>query len=87
MNKSYVIQWKSRINGRFGKGTNRFDLEDAERLAEELNREYPAIHHEVAEAEPRLEVYQEDTTFNKQPELATESPQINHHPHHALAFE
>ena len=51
MSKSYVIQWKSRINGRTGKGTNRFDLEEAERLAEELNREYPAIDHEVVEAE------------------------------------
>ena len=49
MKKSYVIQWKSRINGRAGRGTNRFSLNDAENLAAELNREYPGIHHEIVD--------------------------------------
>ncbi len=48
--KSYVIQWKSKINGRAGKGTKVFEYEEAARLAEELNQEYPGIHHEVIEA-------------------------------------
>lgn len=50
MSKSYVIQWKSSENGRAGKGSKLFELEEAEQLAEELNREYPRIHHEVVEA-------------------------------------
>ncbi len=49
MKKSYVIQWKSMANGRSGKGTKIFDRESAERLVEELNREYPHIHHEIAD--------------------------------------
>ena len=47
MNKTYVIQWKSRVNGRTGRGTKLFDREEANRLAQELNREYPQIEHEV----------------------------------------
>ena len=51
MSKSYVIHWKSSINGRAGKGTKLFDLEEATRLAEELNKGYPGIHHEPVEAD------------------------------------
>ncbi len=52
MNKSYVIQWKSKVNGRAGRGTKSFDRAEAERLIEELNREYPQIHHEIVTAKP-----------------------------------
>ena len=45
MNKNYVIHWKSRTNGRIGTGKTRFDRDEARRLAEELNREYPEIEH------------------------------------------
>jgi hypothetical protein len=45
MNMSYVIQWKSKVNGRAGRGTKRFEKEEADRLVEELNREYPEIEH------------------------------------------
>ena len=48
--KSYVIQWKSTVNGRTGKGTKQFDFQEAHQLAEELNREYPRIRHEPVEA-------------------------------------
>jgi hypothetical protein len=51
MNNTYVIQWKSKVNGRAGKGTKLFRREEAERLAEELNREYPQIEHEAVSAE------------------------------------
>lgn len=47
MNKTYVINWKSKTNGRIGTGTNRFDREEAERLVEELNRDFPEIEHRV----------------------------------------
>jgi hypothetical protein len=50
MNKRYVIQWKSRVNGRSGKGTKVFNREEAENLVEELNREYPDIQHEILDS-------------------------------------
>ena len=47
MNKTYVIRWKSKVNGRAGRGTKHFNREDAQRLVEELNQEYPQIEHEA----------------------------------------
>jgi len=56
MNNSYVIQWKSKVNGRAGRGTKRFEKEEADRLVEELNHEYPQIEHEaVSFPEPESE--------------------------------
>jgi len=49
MSKSYVIQWKSTVNGRAGKGTKLFEFDEATQLAEELNEGYPGIVHEVIE--------------------------------------
>jgi hypothetical protein len=46
MDKKYVIQWKSRTNGRTGTGTTLFDREEAEHLAQELNRDFPGIEHQ-----------------------------------------
>jgi hypothetical protein len=51
MNKKFVIQWKSKVNGRAGRGTKTFEREEAERLADELNREYPQIDHEALEVQ------------------------------------
>ena len=50
MSNTYVIQWKSKVNGRAGRGTKQFSLEEAHLLANELNRQYPNIHHEVLES-------------------------------------
>jgi hypothetical protein len=47
MSKSYLIRWKSNVNGRAGKGTKLFAHAEAERLAQELNTEYPDIEHEA----------------------------------------
>ncbi len=47
MSKTYVIQWKSKINGRIGRGTKLFEREEAEHLANELNRQYPDIEHQA----------------------------------------
>ena len=47
MKKTYIIQWKSTVNGRAGKGKKLFDRQEAEKLVEELNLEYPQIHHEI----------------------------------------
>jgi hypothetical protein len=54
MSESYVIQWKSKVNGRVGKGSKVLSREDAQRLAAELNRDYPDIQHEImpADADP-----------------------------------
>jgi hypothetical protein len=43
----YVIQWKSKLNGRAGRGTKLFEKEEAERLVADLNREYPQIEHKT----------------------------------------
>jgi len=91
MSKSYVIQWKSRINGRAGKGTKVFQFEEAVRLAEELNSEYPGIYHEPIEAngqpEPRApqEQEQEQTEPAEQPEAAAEIVQVTHSPDFAFS--
>jgi hypothetical protein len=50
MKKTYVIQWKSKVNGRAGRGTKVFEMNEATQLVDELNREYPQIQHEVVEA-------------------------------------
>jgi hypothetical protein len=55
MSVAYVIQWKSKVNGRAGRGTKQFDRHEAEQLAQELNREYPDILHEVVKAMPQTE--------------------------------
>ncbi len=52
MHKHYVIQWRSTVNGRAGRGTKVFEKSEAEQLVDELNREYPQIVHEVVEADP-----------------------------------
>jgi hypothetical protein len=57
--KKYAIYWKSVVSGQVGTGTKRFDKEDAERLATELNKDYPDIVHEAvipfpAAAEPEV---------------------------------
>ena len=43
----YVIRWTSTVSGRVGTGTKRFKQSEAERLAAELNRDYPGIEHEA----------------------------------------
>ena len=45
--KTHAIFWRSVISGQVGTGTKRFEKEDAERLATELNKDYPDIVHEA----------------------------------------
>lgn len=57
--KTYAIHWKSAVSGRIGTGTKLFEKDEAERLAIELNEEYPDIEHDAATlvstiAEPAL---------------------------------
>ena len=50
--KTHTIQWKSRANGRSGASSRLLKQEEAERLAAELNREYPHMRHEAIFALP-----------------------------------
>ena len=45
--KRHAIRWTSKSSGRRGIGTNRFSQDEAEKLAAELNEEYPDIEHEA----------------------------------------
>jgi len=45
--KTYAIHWKSTVTGTIGTGTKRFEKEEAEHLATELNEKYPEIDHEA----------------------------------------
>ena len=50
--KTHTIHWRSQSNGTMGAGTRLLEKEEAERLAAELNRAYPGIHHEAVLALP-----------------------------------
>lgn len=50
--KTYAIHWKSMATGTMGTGTKRFEREEAEHLAAELNEKYPDIHHEAIIPQP-----------------------------------
>jgi hypothetical protein len=52
--KTYAIRWKSSNTGTTGTGTKRFEKEDAERLAKELNEDYPNIDHEAVIPAPPM---------------------------------
>jgi len=65
MKTMYVIRWKSTVNGRAGKGTKLFSRADGQQLIDELNREYPQIHHELMEAEPQTET--DSKSFSGEP--------------------
>jgi hypothetical protein len=45
--KTHAIYWKSAVSGQIGTGTKFFEKEEAERLATELNEDYPDINHEA----------------------------------------
>jgi hypothetical protein len=45
--KTHAIHWKSTATGGVGTGTKLFEQEEAERLATELNENYPEIEHKA----------------------------------------
>jgi hypothetical protein len=77
MNKKYLIQWKSKVNGRAGKGTKLFDYEDGQSLVEELNLEYPQIQHELIEAPPPNAKPPEPPSTEQELAPETESEEAN----------
>lgn len=60
MNELYVIQWRSMVNGRAGRGSKIFSRDEAEQLVEELNAEYPDIMHELLPAPESSQLREED---------------------------
>ena len=57
--KTHAIHWKSTVSGKIGTGTRLLEKEEAERLATELNEDYPDIDHDavipvLASAEPAV---------------------------------
>lgn len=52
MSNRFVIQWKSKANGRVGRGSKTFTRNEAEQLAAELNQDYPEIEHQAVDAPP-----------------------------------
>jgi len=49
---TYVISWQAKFRASCGQGKRRFTREEGERLAEELNRDYPNFVHEAVEVLP-----------------------------------
>ena len=43
--KTHAIYWKSAVSGQIGTGPKLFEKKEAERLAAELNEDYPDIDH------------------------------------------
>jgi hypothetical protein len=52
--KDHLIQWKCNVTGAIGTGTKRFEKNEAERLATELNEHYPDIVHEAVIPKPKI---------------------------------
>src|SRR5262245_52268178 len=52
MDNRYIIQWKSKVNGRVGRGSKFLTRQEADELVAELNSEYPEIEHEVLNVPP-----------------------------------
>jgi len=79
---TYAIHWKCSSTGRIGIGKALFPKEEAERLAAELNEEYPDIDHaavirvlppsEVADPEPIPPPVPEP--FSQEPNLLCDAP-------------
>ena len=69
MEKTYIISWKRRSHAAFGRSKAVFTREEAERLAEELNRDYPDIVHEPVNLHPT-------PSAPAEPEKLTEDPEI-----------
>ena len=50
--KTHNIHWRSTLSGGTGTGTKLFEKQEAERLAAELNEEFPDIDHEAVIPSP-----------------------------------
>jgi hypothetical protein len=55
MTKDYVIGWKCQINGRIGRGKTLMALEDAQSLADKLNKSHAGYEHVPVRAEAEFE--------------------------------
>ena len=77
MSKTYVIKWKSKVNGRAGRGTKLFDHDEGEELVTELNRDYPDIQHELSDSGSTVSGPSTvDTAPEEVEETASNRPQV-----------
>ena len=44
--KTHVISWRSKLTGYADRGTTAFELDDAQRICEKLNRDFEDLFHE-----------------------------------------
>lgn len=56
----FNIHWRRRSDGRTGMGPRQFEQAEAETLARELNRDYPAIEHQAV-SEGATPSFEDDT--------------------------
>lgn len=52
MQNTFVISWKSKTGASAGQGKRFFSQEEAQQLADELNRDYPEFTHEAFNTAP-----------------------------------
>ena len=72
MEKTYIISWKRRSHAAFGRSKAVFTREEAERLAEELNRDYPNFIHEPLNLHPTPSAPAESEKSTDGPAIARE---------------
>lgn len=75
MENTFVIAWRSKSEPRWGQGKKLFTREEAERLADEMNRDYPGFIHEplnlaATEPAPAPEPAIIQVDFSPAPEVA-----------------
>jgi hypothetical protein len=84
MSTKYVIRWKSKVNGRAGRGTKEFNREHGEQLVAELNSEYPDIEHELIVPPPPQPHEDDASQTGGQPQSETHD-QPSRNPLHAMS--
>jgi hypothetical protein len=75
MENNFVIAWRSKSEPRWGQGKKLFTREEAQALADEMNRDYPAFFHEplnlaASETTPAPEPAIIQIDFTAEPEEA-----------------
>ena len=85
MSNKYVIQWKSKVNGRAGRGTKLFERDEGEDLVQELNRDYPDIQHELVTAEGRTLIQPTEAAVTAPSEKENEDSPVQNP--HVISFD
>ena len=68
MEKTYIITWKRKSHAASGRSKGVFTREEAEQLAEELNRDHPDFIHEALNLHPPSAPAESETSTDR-PEI------------------